>query len=157
MSQPIETLKSNLLELLTETFETPRGIYLDRPKGGLFTTLEGMSAEAASSESRTQRSIAAHVEHLRVYVAALRGYMNGATDETDWEASWATNKVSSLEWNALQAALKRDYEMLMTDLEQVPDGDLRLAESMAILAHSAYHFGAIRQLLLGIDLSQIAD
>jgi hypothetical protein len=151
MSKPTETVKSNLLELLEETFETPRGIYLDRPKGGLFTTLEGISAMAASSETGAQRSIAAHVEHLRVYVAALRGYMNGATAPTDWEASWATHGVSSLEWEALQAALKRDYEALMTDLERVPDGDLRLAEGMAILTHTAYHFGAIRQLLLGIS------
>ena len=148
MTQPIETIKSNLLELLIETFETPRGIYLDRLKGGLFTTLGGISAESASSESGTQRSIAAHVEHLRVYVAALRGYMNGATTPTDWEASWATHGVTSPEWQALQAAVKRDYEALLADLERVPDGDLRLAEGMAILTHSAYHFGAIRQLLL---------
>lgn len=151
MSEPSETLKSNLLELLTETFETPRGIYLDRPKGGLFTTLEGISSDTASSESGAQRSIAAHTEHLRVYVAALRGYMNGATGKTDWEASWTTHTVSSLEWEALQSALKRDYEALLADLEPVPDGDLRLAEGMAIVAHSAYHFGAIRQLLLGVD------
>ncbi len=149
MSDSTETVKSNLLELLSETFESPRGIYLDRPKGGLFTTLEGISSDAASSESGAQRSIAAHVEHLRVYVAALRGYMNGATTPTDWEASWATNKVNGLEWSALQAALKRDYEALKSDLERVPDGDLRLAEGMAIVVHSAYHFGAIRQLLLG--------
>ena len=148
MSEPTETVKSNLLELLEETFETPRGIYLDRPKGGLFTTLERISAKVASSESGAQRSIAAHVEHLRVYVAALRGYMNGATTPTDWEASWATHAVDGLEWDALQVALKRDYEALMADLERVPDGDLRLAEGMAILTHSAYHFGAIRQLLL---------
>ena len=156
MSELVETVKSNLLELLIETFETPQGFYLDRPKGGLFTTLESISAETASSETGAQRSIAAHVEHLRVYVAALRGYMNGATGKTDWIASWATHNVSSLEWNALQEALKRDYEALMTDLKQIPDGDLRLAEGMAMLAHTAYHFGAIRQLLVR-EISQIAD
>lgn len=150
MSEPTETVKSNLLELLEETFETPRGIYLDRPKGGLFTTLGAISSDTASSESGAQRSVAAHVEHLRVYINALRGYMNGATPQTDWNASWATHSVSSLEWSALQAALKRDYEALMVDLAGIPDGDLRLAEGMAILTHSAYHFGAIRQLLLRV-------
>ena len=97
MSEPTETVKSNLLELLEETFETPRGLYLDRPKGGLFTTLKTISAETASSETGSQRSIAAHTEHLRVYVAALRGYMNGATGATDWAASWATHGVNNLE------------------------------------------------------------
>ena len=38
----------------------------------------------------------------------------------------------------------------MIDLAGIPDGDLRLAEGMAILTHSAYHFGAIRQLLLRV-------
>ena len=156
MSEPTETVKSNLLELLFETFETPRGIYLDRSKGGLFTTLKGIRAEIASSQTGAQRSIAAHVEHLRVYIVALRGYMNGATGKTDWDASWATHGVTGLEWTALQAALKRDYAALKADLEQIPDGDLRLAEAMAILVHTAYHFGAIRQLLLR-ELSQIAD
>lgn len=151
--QPTETVKSNLLELLEETFETPRGLYLDRPKGGLLTTLKTISAEIASREVGAQRSIAAHVEHLRVYVAALQGYMNGATGQTDWEASWATHSVTGLEWNALQEALKRDYLALKSDLEQIPDGDLRLAEGMAILAHSAYHFGAIRQLLLSGEIN----
>ena len=156
MTQPTETVKSNLRELLEETFETPRGIYLDRPKGGLFTTLAAISAETASSEFGAQRSIAAHTEHLRVYVVALRGYMNGATGATDWDASWATHSVNNLEWTRLQENLKRDYVALKADLEQIPDGDLRLAEGMAILAHSAYHFGAIRQ-LLPRDLIRIAD
>jgi hypothetical protein len=152
MSDTTETLKSNLLELLEETFEHPRGYYLDRPKGGLFTTLEAISAEIASRESAARRSIAAHVEHLRVYVAALRGYMNGATGKTDWDASWQTHVVSSLEWQVLIEALKRDYAALMTDLREIPDGDIRLVEAMAILTHTAYHFGAIRQLLLGMEV-----
>jgi hypothetical protein len=148
LSEAIETLKSNLIEMLEETFETPRGIYLDRPKGGLLTTLEAVNAETASRESGERRSIAAHVAHLRVYVTALHGYMNGATGKTDWDASWATHAVTGLEWSGLLEGLKLDYESLMRDLREIPDGDIRFAEAMAILAHTAYHFGAIRQLLL---------
>jgi hypothetical protein len=147
MSDAPETVKSNLLELLAETFEQPRGIYLDRPKGGLFTTLETISSETASSESGARRSVAAHVEHLRVYLTALHGYMNGATGKTDWDASWSTRAVTPLEWQNLRADLRRDYDALMRDLREIPDGDIRFAEAMAVLAHSAYHFGAIRQLL----------
>jgi hypothetical protein len=148
MSESVETLKTNLLELLEETFEKPQGYYLDRPKGGLLTTLETISAEQASLKSGTRRSIAAHVAHLRVYVVALHGYMNGATGKTDWDASWETHAVTGLEWSALLAGLRGDYEVLMRDLSEIPDGDIRFAEAMAILAHTAYHFGAIRQLLL---------
>jgi hypothetical protein len=147
-SEPVTTLKTSILELLEETFVQPQGYYLDRPKGGLFSTLEAITAERASLERPLQRSIAAHVQHLRVYVLALHGYLNGATGKTDWEASWQTHSVTALEWKTLQDTLKRDYAALMHDLAQLPEGDSRLSEAVAILAHSAYHFGAIRQLLL---------
>ena len=146
-----ETLKSNILEMLEETFVQPRGIYLDRTKGGLLETLNYISAEVASQEPNNQRSIAAHVEHLRVYLVALHGYMNGATAKTDWDASWQTHGVTQLEWQALRENLKVAYNALVQDLQEIPDGDIRLAESIAILTHSAYHFGAIRQLLLGLS------
>jgi hypothetical protein len=143
-----ETLKSNILEMLEETFVQPRGIYLDRAKGGLLETLEKISTEVASRETTTQRSIAAHVEHLRVYVVALHGYMNGATEKTDWDASWQTHTVTELEWRVLRDNLKTAYEALVKDLLELGENDLKLAEAVAILTHTAYHFGAIRQLVL---------
>ncbi len=148
MAETTETLKSNILEMLEETFLEPRGIYLDRAKGGLLATLEKISAEVASRESQNQRSIAAHVEHVRVYVVALHGYMNGATSPTDWDASWQTHSVTELEWQALREGLKAAYQALVTDLEKLDDNDVKLSDGMAILVHTAYHFGAIRQLLL---------
>jgi hypothetical protein len=146
-----ETLKSNILEMLEETFVKPRGIYLDRAKGGLLETLEKISAEVASVESQNQRSIAAHIEHLRVYLVALHGYMNGATAKTDWDASWQTHAVTELEWRALRDNLKAAYEALVKDLQELTEGDVKLSDGIAILTHSAYHFGAIRQLLLGVS------
>jgi hypothetical protein len=141
-------MKTSILEFFEETFENPRGIYLDRPKGALFQTLAAISAETASRETPKQRSIAAHVEHLRVYVVALHGYLNGATSKTDWEASWQTHTVSSVEWQRLQDNLKTAYQVLLEDVRQMSETDPRLAEEpLAILMHTAYHFGAIRQLL----------
>jgi hypothetical protein len=141
-------MKTNILEFFEETFENPRGIYLDRPKGALFQTLAAISAETASRETPTQRSIAAHVEHLWVYLVALHGYLNGADGKTDWEASWQTHAVSSLKWQHLQDSLKTAYQALLEDVRQMSETDPRLVEEpLAILMHTAYHFGAIRQLL----------
>jgi hypothetical protein len=148
MSEPAETLESNIVDVLVETFETPRGIYLDRPKGGLFTTLEGIDAETASRESGSLRSIAAHVAHLRVYLTALHGYMKGATGKTDWDASWQTHAVTDAEWKALLEGLRRDYNAFMADVRALLPGDLKWSEAVAVVTHTAYHFGAIRQLLL---------
>jgi hypothetical protein len=142
-------MKASILEFFEETFENPRGIYLDRPKGALFLTLESISAAVASKAAPKQRNIAAHVEHLRVYLVALHGYLNGADGKTDWEASWQTQSVSSLEWQALQDNLKTAYQNLLADLRELPDQDPRLLEEpLAIVVHTAYHFGAIRQLVL---------
>ena len=89
--------------------------------------------------------------------------MNGATGKTDGgrPASRAsiggTHGVSSLDWSATQSALKRDDEALRSDLEQIPDGDIRSAKGTAMLVHPACHLGAIRQLLLLSTIGQIAD
>jgi hypothetical protein len=141
-------MKTSILEFFEETFENPRGIYLDRPKGALFQTLAAISAETASRAMPNQRSIAAHVEHLRVYLVVLHGYLNGASGKTDWEASWQTHAVSSLEWQGLQDDLKSAYQALLEDVRQMSETDPNLVEEpLAILMHTAYHFGAIRQLL----------
>jgi hypothetical protein len=152
MSEPLPTLKQSLLELLEETFETPHGYYLDRPKGGLFTTLGTIGHERASIEWPHQRSIAAHVEHTRFYVDALHQYLNGFQGKMDWDASWQTHAVTAPEWDTMQAALRSQYDALMTDLRALPKNDPKLENGMSVLAHTAYHFGAIRQLLLALEV-----
>lgn len=143
-----QTLKQSVLEMLEETFENPQGYYLDRAKGGLFTSLEAISSEVASRETRKQRSIAAHVEHVRFYVEVLHRAVNGDTTRANWNKSWLTHAVTQAEWDALRADLRREYGAFMTELRAVTDEDPRLTEGMAVLTHTAYHFGAIRQLLL---------
>ena len=152
MSEPQPTLKQSLLELLEETFEKPQGYYLDRPKGGLFSTLEAMPHEVASVELPRQRSIAAHVEHTRFYVDALHQYLNGFTGKMDWDASWQTHGVTASEWDAMRATLRSQYDALTTDLRALPENDPKLENGMSVLAHTAYHFGAIRQLLLALEV-----
>jgi hypothetical protein len=142
-----ETINSNILRLLEETFTIPEGIYLDRAKGGLQATLAAIPAELASRETPNGRSIAAHVEHLRFYLVALHGYLNGATSPTDWNASWQTRAVSSQAWEKLQQDLNTAYQALLLETKAMPENDLRLSDVMAIVVHTAYHFGAIRQLL----------
>jgi hypothetical protein len=145
-------MKTSILEFFEETFENPRGIYLDRPKGALFQTLASIPAELASKAAPNQRSIAAHVEHLRVYLVALHGYLNGAEGKTDWEASWQTQTVSEHEWQTLQSDFKTAYHQLLAELREFDEHDPRLVEEpLAIVVHTAYHFGAIRQLLLVVN------
>jgi hypothetical protein len=85
-------------------------------------------------------------------VDALHQYLNGFQGKMDWNASWQTHAVTASEWNDLCTHLKTQYEALMVDLRALPENDPRLENGMSLLAHTAYHFGAIRQLLLALEV-----
>lgn len=146
-----EDYTNSFFQLLKETFEGPPpetgSAYLDKG-AGLFQTLEQVSAEAAStSPTPGAPTIAAHCEHVRFYVNALYELMRGATDKVDWKLSWQTRTVSFAEWNDLKENLRLAYVIITDHLRSVEDlGDEEVGDGMAILVHTAYHLGAIRQI-----------
>ncbi len=148
MSESQPTPQESLLELLEETFEKHHGYYLDKHAGGLFGTLDGVTFEVASRPIPSQRpTIAAHCEHLRFYLDVLYRAMHGDTTRANWDESWRTQTVTATEWDALRAAIKTEYTRLMTELRAMDAQDTRLETGMSVLAHTAYHLGAIRQLI----------
>lgn len=144
-----EDLVRDVLLVLRETFEgSPGGegsIYLDRGIGVL-PTLEVISSEQASREL-DGTTIAAHTEHLKFYIDRLVEFIEGRTAPVNWEDSWLIETVNEDEWTALRSSVERSYrsatERLAAVAEWKPD---RIGEAIAIIAHSAYHFGAIRQM-----------
>jgi len=152
MTQQIneELFKKSIFVLLKETFDKGDGIYLDQGTS-LEETLALLSAAEASRPIRESgTSIASHVYHLLFYVRILNDYMDGKWHEkVDWPGSWARKIVSENEWDALRKQLKNDYDALLKHLESFTDwnDERRLGGALGILAHSAYHLGAIRQIL----------
>jgi hypothetical protein len=145
--------EDDLLQILKETFEgpAPTGPSAFIEKGtGLFQTLEGVTAELASAQRKADAStIAAHSEHIRFYVAVHYKLMLGSTDPIDWNESWRIKQVNEAEWNDLRQQLRTAYRAVVEHLrnrEKWQQDEPGL--TMAIVAHSAYHLGAIRQLLL---------
>jgi len=142
----------NISYLLRETFEgSPEGqgsAYLDRGVG-VFATIEKLSAETAShSIGENEASIAAHLEHARFYLIALVEFMNGRTEKVNWDESWSVKTVNESEWNFLKENVKRDYEKTAKAFQVIENwNDDNIGEAMAIVAHTAYHLGAIRQIL----------
>jgi len=142
----------NISYLLRETFEgSPEGqgsAYLDRGVG-VFATIEKISAETAShSIGENEASIAAHLEHARFYLIALVEFMNGRTEKVNWDESWSVKTVNESEWNFLKENVKRDYEKTAKAFQVIENwNDDNIGEAMAIVAHTAYHLGAIRQIL----------
>jgi hypothetical protein len=146
----LESYRKNLFEFLDETFDNVHGIYLDKGTS-LFETLATISAEEASRPvSATCASISAQVEHVRFYVTLLARYARGEdVGEVDWDATWTLRDVTDEEWSTLKEGLREAYndirELLADD--RTFEHEDALGGSMAIVAHTAYHLGEIRQAL----------
>lgn len=147
-----EDFTTNLFTLLRETFEGPAAeggsAYLDKG-AGLFQTLDGVSAEAAMRAPWPGAStVAAHCFHARYYVRALHNFLAGREQSVDWAESWRVGQLDAAGWEALKGELRGEYAALVEALESVDAwGDEQVGDSMAIVVHTAYHLGAIRQLL----------
>lgn len=144
-----EAFLKSVLYLLRETFEgSPEtgSAYLDRGIGVL-NTVEKLSAEEASREVASM-TIAAQTEHAKFYLDRLCEFINGRTEKVNWEQSWLIETVNEAEWNALREGVKKSYENLLRCLADVSDwNEERVGIAMGILAHTAYHLGAMRQIL----------
>lgn len=144
-----EDFLDNVLHLLRETFEgSPEGepsAYLERGVG-VFSTLDALSAERVSKEIHGT-TIAAHTAHFKFYLDRLCEYIKGRTEPVDWEQSWLIEDVNEIEWIALRDAVRRSYENVLRTFAEVEqwNGD-NIGDATAIIAHTAYHLGAIRQM-----------
>lgn len=141
-------LKS-ILYLLRETFEgSPEtgSAYLDRGVG-LLNTLDKLSGEEVSRKFGST-TIAAHSEHAKFYLDRLCEFMKGRTEKVNWEDSWLIETVNETEWNYLRQAVRKSYENALLTFAEIEDwNDERLGEAVGIIAHTAYHLGAIRQMM----------
>ncbi|MGB2982848.1 MAG: DinB family protein, partial [Candidatus Bipolaricaulia bacterium] len=143
-----ELFAAELLEILEEMFDTHHGVFLDEGTS-LFATLESVTAEIASTPMAAGTvSIAAHVEHVIFYLEVLGGHIAGeGVGELDWGEIWErVNWVSKEEWNELRDRLRTTYTGLMETLRAIEDWEQNdaVGASIAIVAHTACHLGAIR-------------
>ena len=150
MIQPNNFL-SNLFSLYDETFKNHHGIYLDN-NTSLLTTLESISAEEASVPVGGKcASLAAQVTHVIFYLELLEKYfLKQEVGKVDWGEIWRTvEKINPQEWETLKNQLKQSYERVDTlfhDTENWDDEDV-IGAALAIVVHTAYHLGEIRQAL----------
>lgn len=153
MPNPIapDLFRNELLELLEETFERSHGVYLDRSTS-IFETLATVTAQEASVPvSATCASLAAQVAHTRFYLDTLMRYITTQTNErVDWGEIWRTvGAVTPDEWEASKAALRASYDQLRALVSAYERWDTpdAIGGAIAMVAHSAYHLGEIRQAL----------
>ena len=140
---------NELLLLLTETFESVNGIYLDQGNS-LLETLAGITADEASIPVGNKcASIAAQATHVCFYLDVLDRYLKtGQDEEVDWGEVWRTvQQVTPEAWVALQERVKRTYERTVQSIRSYErwDAENSIAGAIGIVAHTTYHLGEIRQ------------
>ena len=135
--------------LLRESFEgSPEGqpsAYLDRGNG-FFSTLESLSAADASMEFEGT-TIAAQTEHAKFYLDRLCEFIKGRTERVNWEDSWLIETVNDTEWDGLRISVRKSYKNTIECIASVEEwNEQRTGMALGLIAHTAYHLGAIRQI-----------
>ncbi|HEX8556544.1 MAG TPA: DinB family protein [Pyrinomonadaceae bacterium] len=153
-----EDFTGTLFFILKETFEGPppktSAAFLDQGCG-LFQTIEGLTAEDASRAAAPGgTTVAAHCAHVKFYLDVLQRYMRGPIESADWSQSWLVRAVNAEEWDGLRRELREAYAAVTESLRSVEEwGERPFGAALGIIAHTAYHLGAVRQLVraLGQD------
>jgi hypothetical protein len=148
---PQESFSGELLDILEETFETHHGVFLDKDTS-LFVTLDQISAaEASVPVGGRCATIAAQVEHVVFYLEVLGKHIAGQEiGPLDWGEIWArVGGVTATEWDEMRARLRTTYQWIVEMLRGIEDWEQNdaIGASMAIMVHTAYHLGEIRQAL----------
>jgi hypothetical protein len=154
-----DNLRTEALDLLEEVFVRHHGYILDRGTS-LFETLATIDAETASLRYSPHCStLAAQVNHTRFYLdVVLRSMRDNDNTRADWDSSWNVGAVNEEEWAGLVVGLRASYEAVhafTTGLDSW--AETSVGDVMAIIAHSAYHLGEIRQALAVIPLLRPQD
>jgi uncharacterized damage-inducible protein DinB len=151
-----ESFKSMMFEFLDETFESVQGIFLDK-NTSLFETLATISAEQASIAVGSQcATIAAQVKHVAYYLHVIDEFIsNPQPQRPNWAVVWeTTSAVTEDEWETIRQELHSNYQRIRTILDQISEypGDDTIGRLMAVVVHTAYHLGEIRQALCTIRI-----
>ena len=142
---------SQINPLLDETFEQVMGIYLDKGTS-LFETLQQISAVQATTPVSTGcASLAAKVKHVIFFINVSERYIFTEDDfQVDWQEVWRTTReVTPAEWDSLRDELKSAYKHLRERIDAIENWNAErpLGGVIALIAHSAYHLGEIRQVV----------
>lgn len=149
------TFRRALLTLLVEIFDGPprQECYILNPGDpGLLRQLDTIDAATASSRPMPgQTTVAAHTDHVHYGLTLLNRWARGEENPwatADWAASWQRGQVDEAQWRTLRENLRNEAHAWRAAVEARSDWiELSAAGAIASAAHTAYHLGAIRQIL----------
>jgi hypothetical protein len=147
-----------LSNMLTEIFDGPPGqeAYLLNPGDcGLLRQLDTIEAISASKRPMPGKTtIASHVDHLQFGLVILNRWAAGEENPwagADWNASWQRTTVTDAQWRTLREGLRQEADKWRQIVATRTNwDDMGAAAALSTAAHTAYHFGAIRQILAAL-------
>ena len=148
-----------ITKLLIEIFEGPpaeEAYILNPGDPGLLKQLESISSTTASKAVAAGKPpLAAHVDHVYYGLSLLNRWIAGEENPwagADWNASWKVSSVTEVEWRSLIRKLRQAStawrEAAASRKEWSP---VDAAGAISSVAHTAYHLGAIRQILAAAE------
>jgi hypothetical protein len=144
-----------LTSLFREIVEGPPGdmAFIVNPSDpGLIASLAALPASQASARPNGRSSVAGHAQHLRFGLTLLNRWAAGdpnAFADASFAESWSHQQVNEDEWRALRQALADEAQEWVGRLETPRRewDEMTLSGFLSSVAHTAYHMGAIRQLV----------
>jgi hypothetical protein len=127
---------------------TPGSACLDRDTGWLPTLAAIDAVRASRPIAPGGTSIAAQTAHTAYYIELIEAAMRGPEPVSDWPGSFQPAVVDDAAWQAsrerLHDALERFRALVTSDRAW---DERTLGDALGVLAHTAYHLGAVRQMV----------
>lgn len=128
--------------------DAPGNAVLDTDTGWLHTLLQVDHTRASKTIAQGGTTIAAQASHAAYYVELLERLAAEEEVEADWPRSFVPSVVDEARWEEtrarLLAALARFRAMVLA--VDAWDED-RTRGALGVLVHTAYHLGAVRQMI----------
>ena len=141
-----------MLMLLTETFEEVSVVFTWIKVHQCFETLAGITAEEASIPVGGKcATLAAQVKHVAFYLdVVVQSVHNPDYPQVDWTEIWNNvNVVNAESGRHSRTELHHSYANIQELVKASPawPSEREIGGALAMIAHSAYHLGEIRQAL----------
>jgi hypothetical protein len=145
----LEVVIGQIINVLDETFifrKKPWTYFTDnKPDAGFVGLLERLSA-ADVSRPIAGTSIVSHVHHVVFSLVESAAWISGDHSHRDWNESWRVNSVTDDEWSQMLDHLRASFLALRNAIRENAGKDiLTVGGTIGVLAHMAFHLGAIRQ------------
>lgn len=145
-----------LITILREIFDGTQerdGFLLNPGDPGLLAELESVDAAVVSARPMAGRTtVAQHVAHVLYGIELLNRWADGEENpwaSADWEAAWKLGPIDQKQWDDLLTRLTDQSKQWRSAVAQKTDdwNPITASGAIASAAHTAYHLGAIRQIL----------